>query len=262
MSKLSVHLVGDRIRALRGTLPPPVKWFVYAISLSCALSVGLYLLRVGASGSYRYWYLIWNLLLACVPLVLSIWLAYRLRTQRWLRWENIALTVGWLVFLPNSFYLMTDLIHLTATGEINILFDAVMFGSFIFNAYVAGYLSVLFVHRRLERSIGEGKSMLAILGVFLLCGVAIYMGRVLRWNSWDLVMNPAGVLFDVSEGVVNPLAAAQMIFVTSLFTLCISVVYMVVWTGIRVVRTSAGSAKPMRRARTKRRPQSDMRNSG
>lgn len=213
----------------------PTRAFLYALLLSSGVSIGFFLLRLLATGSYRYWFMIWNLLLAWVPLLLVLWLDRRLRLQRWRTWRNMLITVGWLVFLPNSFYVLTDLIHLRSTGEINILFDAVMFSSFVFNAYVVGFASTLLIHRRLERLWGVQRSIVVIMGVFVLCGVAIYLGRVLRWNTWDLLINPAGILFDVSEGVVNPLVGAQLLLVTGMFSLLLSTMYGVIYTAARLL---------------------------
>ena len=222
------------IRTIKDVVTP-IRGLVYALILSNCVSISFFLMRVLATGSFRYWFMIWNLLLAWIPLLLVIWLEQRLRTQRWRTWKNLLITVGWLLFLPNSFYVLTDLVHLQSTGEINILFDAVMFSSFVFNAYVVGFLSTLVMHHRLERLWGAQRSMSAIVGVFVLCGLAIYLGRVLRWNTWDLVVNPAGILFDVSEGVVNPLVGAQVLLVTTMFSLLLSTMYAVIYTAVRLL---------------------------
>lgn len=211
----------------------PKRWFVYALMLSNILSVWLLVLRFLSTDSFEYWYFVWNLFLAWVPVGFAVWLTRRLKTEKWATLRNGILTLAWLLFLPNSFYLVTDLIHLKQTYEIDYLFDIVMFGHFIMNAYIAGFIAVYMVHRHIERVLGTLRGLLVVLVVFVLSGYAIYLGRVLRWNSWDVLINPAALLFDVSEGVVNPVTAAHIVFITSLFTLLVGSLYAIVWTAIR-----------------------------
>ena len=122
---------------------------VWAVFLSNGVSVLLFGLRLIATNSTEYWYLFWNLLLGWVPLLFIWLLAKQLKTKTWLHPLPMLLTFVWLAFLPNSFYIMSDLIHLQNTGEIGVLFDAVLFLSFIWNGVVAGMLSLIWVHQQL-----------------------------------------------------------------------------------------------------------------
>jgi uncharacterized membrane protein len=208
--------------------------------LSNLLSVMLFVMRVAAADNYRYWFLLWNLLLAWLPLLFATWLVLRLRHTQWMGKGNIVLTVLWFAFLPNSFYLLSDLIHLQSTGEIGLLFDAVLFCSFIFNAYVAGYLSVFLIHTALQHRRETRPFAHAIIGlIFLACGFAIYLGRFMRWNSWDILVNPFGILFDVSDNIINPLAHPQVFLTTATFFALLSACYAVVYQLALVIR--AGS---------------------
>lgn len=219
--------------------------------LSNILSVWLLVVRTLSTDSFEYWYLVWNLFLAWVPVGFAVWLAHRLNASKLATWRNGLITLAWLLFLPNSFYLVTDLIHLKQTYDIDYLFDVVMFGHFIMNAYVAGFIAVYLVHRQLERVMGALRSLFLILGVFVLSGYAIYLGRVLRWNSWDVLINPAALLFDVSEGVVNPVTAAHIVFITSLFTILVGSLYAIVWTAIKFLVPNE-KKQPQARAKKQR----------
>lgn len=229
-----------RVRIPRRFVP-----FIVALTVTNGISVLLFLVRVIGSDSFRYWFLLWNLFLAWVPLLFaSLLVYYGIRKNPWRHWHNVVLTVLWLSFLPNSFYLVSDLIHLQSTGEINILFDAVMFFSLICNGCIAGYISVYMVHKELLRRTTSKVSHAVVGSIFLASGFAIYLGRTLRWNSWDLVANPAGVLFDVSEGIVNPLAHPQIIVTTGTFFLLLSAFYAVLYTGIALLRPASAQNKP------------------
>lgn len=207
---------------------------IYALMLTNSVSVLLFLLRLVGAENFRYWFMVWNLFLAWIAPIIAWWLAKRLRNTAWLTWKNVILTVLWLGFLPNSFYMVSDLIHVQQTGEVSIIFDAVLFTSFIFNGFIAGYIGVFFLHRELIRKRSTIKSYGVILAIFALCGYAIYLGRVLRWNTWDALFQPAGIIFDVSDSILNPLSHPQAFVVTLSFTLLISSFYVLAWEFLRV----------------------------
>lgn len=208
-----------------------------ALAVAGSASLGLFAVRVLVSGSVRYWFLAWNLLLAWLPIVFALLLVRSLRRYSWNHWQSIVLFVLWLGFLPNSFYLVSDLIHLRATGEVSLLYDAAMFFLFIFNGYVYGMASLLIVHRELYRRFLPIVAHAAIGAVLLLCSFAIYLGRYLRWNTWDVLINPAGLLVDISDRVVNPLAHEQTFAVTLVFFVLLGSIYVVVWQGLQFVRS-------------------------
>lgn len=209
-------------------------------NLACVVFFGM---RVAIARNFDYWYLFWNLLLAWIPVPISVILVKVLHRKTW--WEPlpIILTLLWLGFLPNSFYLITDLIHLHSTGDVGLLFDVTFFMSFIWNGIIAGILSMVIVHREINRRQGEFIGGLLVGIVVLLASFAIYLGRSLRWNTWDVVVNPAGVLFDVGERFINPLAHPQVISTTLTFTILVGVMYMVVWSFVGLLYEQKSSKR-------------------
>lgn len=207
-----------------------------ALLASNLVSALLFVVRVQQSQNIRYWFLLWNLVLAWVPLGLILLLRERLKHYQWVSWQSIILSLLWLAFLPNSFYLVSDLIHLHSTGEVSIIFDAVMFMSFIFNGFIAGFASLYLLHNmfiaRFARSWAHG----LVAGVLLLCSFAMYLGRDLRWNTWDIMVNPAGILFDVSERVINPTTHSEVFSTTALFFILLSSIYIVAWQFVAALR--------------------------
>ncbi|MBA3758684.1 DUF1361 domain-containing protein [Candidatus Saccharibacteria bacterium] len=209
-----------------------------ALLVSNLVSATLFIIRVQQSQNIRYWFLLWNLLLAWVPLGIVLLLRKRLITSRLLTWPNIVLSFLWLGFLPNSFYLVSDLIHLHSTGEVSILFDAVMFMSFIFNGFVAGYASIYLMQTELLTRFRRDYVHGFVGVVLLVCSFAIYLGRDLRWNTWDILVNPAGILFDVSERVINPLTHSEVFSTTALFFVLLSSIYIVAWQFVHALRNN------------------------
>ena len=199
------------------------------------LSLLLFGLRVAITQNSLYYFLFWNLLLAWLPLGFVWLLINSLKKKSWreplpVLWSLLALT-----FLPNSFYIISDLIHLQDTGEVGIIYDAVLFMSIILNGMIAGFMSIYFVHKQLLKRLAASTAHRIVAGIFLLNGFAIYLGRSLRWNTWDILVHPFGVLYDVTERLINPLAHPQAFGTTLSFTLLLGGTYMVIWQIINVL---------------------------
>jgi uncharacterized membrane protein len=207
-----------------------------ALATSNGTAVLLFVLRSAESMTDRYWFLLWNLFLGWLPLLFAWLLVRNLQHKLWSHWHNIGLSLLWLGFLPNSFYLMTDLIHLHQTGEVSVLYDVVMFCSFIFNGLVAGFMSLYLVHRQLRLRLSTRATTSVVGAVLLACSFALYLGRSLRWNTWDVLLHPAGILFDVSDRFMNPGQHPYAYTTTIVFFLLLGSMYMVIWQLIATVR--------------------------
>jgi uncharacterized membrane protein len=160
----------------------------------------------------------------------------RLRHKPWLSAGNIILSLLWVGFLPNAFYIASDMVHLTNTGPISLLYDVVMFISFTFNGFILGYLSLYAVHNRLKKRFSNQAAFGMVAAVLLLCSFAIYLGRYLRWNSWDVLFNPAGLVFDVSEPFINPTSHPQVFTTTLMFFVLLASIYIVCYQLVALAR--------------------------
>jgi uncharacterized membrane protein len=180
------------------------------------------------SPSPSYWFFGWNLFLAWLPLVFAGWLVVSLYTRPWLSWLPLLLTTLWLMFLPNSFYIVSDLIHLSDVDS-HLLFVSVLIESFILNGLILGYLSLYLVHIELIKRI-KPRSVICLVGAALLvCSFAIYLGRDLRGNSWDLLVSPAGILFDISDTFIQLRTHIQAFTTTLMFFVLLTTFYIVLW---------------------------------
>lgn len=206
-----------------------MKSTVKALLIACATCVLLFTWRATTYQSLNYWYLNWNLFLAWLPLLFSLLLVRFTKNAPWLSWPGIVLTLLWLGFLPNSFYIVTDLIHLQYESTTTILFDVVMLMAFSLTGFLLGYISIHNVHQLLLKRVKRSTAHAAIAVVFILCSFAIYLGRYLRWNTWDVLINPAGLLFDVSDRFINPASHGQTFLTTAFFFVFLGAVYTVAW---------------------------------
>ena len=148
---------------------------VFAIGYATCFALFLY--DAVLNHSFGFAYLIYNLALASIPLLVSWRLCVVLRSKRWSAWEPLALTFIWLIFLPNSFYMISDYIHLQDMSATYLLFNAIMFTAFIYLALFMGMVSLHQVHTELRRRLSPKVAALIIALVLLGCCFAIYLGR-------------------------------------------------------------------------------------
>lgn len=224
---------------------------VRAIVISNLVSVILFGLRVVGTDRTDYWFMFWNLFLAWTPLLFAWLLVIKLKTRSWKEPTPVLLTALWLGFLPNSFYLMSDLIHLQETGDIGLMFDIVVFLSFIWNGLLAGFISLFMVHKQLLKHRTRDFASWCIAGVLLLNSFALYLGRSLRWNTWDLLVSPAGLLFDVSERLIHPLSHPQVFVTTLTFFVLLGSMYMVIWNFAQVMTLNPSRRRYARKPKRK-----------
>ncbi|WP_169711573.1 DUF1361 domain-containing protein [Nonlabens spongiae] len=155
--------------------------------------------------SLRYSFLVWNLFLAGIPFYIAFWIN-RFKSQNNPRWSThikSAVVYGasclWLLFLPNSFYIITDFIHLRYVTAFQFYFDALILSSFSLSALILGSASVLLIYKTLFPDKTIVTQLLFFISCSILNAIGVYLGRVLRWNSWDVVFNPRGLLYDILD---------------------------------------------------------------
>lgn len=215
----------------------PRKQFFTALLTSSVVSLGLFVYGAWRNHSFEeFSYLPWNLVLAWLPLIFAVRLVTILKRKLWSSWEGLASSILWLVFLPNSFYMISDFIHLEDVKRVNILYDTLMFTSFIYTGAALGFSSLYLIHTQLRRRLMAYEANIWIAVTLLLSSVAVYLGRDLRWNSWDMVTNPGGLLFDISDRLQHPASYPQMLMTIFVFFLVLGSMYSMLWRGIGLLK--------------------------
>jgi uncharacterized membrane protein len=175
-----------------------------AASAWCVVLLAVRKYEFGAAGHV---YLVWNLTLAWIPLLLAVLLVASY-ARRHSALELLAIGAAWLLFLPNAPYVLTDFIHL---GEAHRLYDTILIGSFAFTALALGFALLLLVQLVVTRAAGALLGWATALGALFFASIGIYLGRVLRFNSWDAVQRPH-LLWDVAHSrLMDPLGNPQLI---------------------------------------------------
>jgi uncharacterized membrane protein len=196
-----------------------------AVGLVSIFCLGLLGLRIMITGTTRYYFIPGNLALAWGAWAASWLLVKRLSKHRWVSWQNIALSLIWLILLPNTWYVLTDFIHVYPNGEISQLFDIALIGTLVVCGFTLGFSSLYMVHKQLINRLDQIRTVAFVLSVILLSSFAIYLGRDMRWNSWDVLSNPEGLLLNLSDRIVDPFAQPRAWSVTLLFFAIIGVFY-------------------------------------
>jgi uncharacterized membrane protein len=210
----------------------PVLTVPLLASLVCAALVAG---RALYTGRLSMGYFCWNLLLAWIPLGLSLALARRHAPGRSAgRPGTWALGAAWLVFFPNAPYLVTDLVHLRARSPVPLWFDALTMSAFALTGLFVGFVSLLQLHGLVERAHGPRAGWHFVGAISVLTGVGIYLGRFHRWNSWDLVTRPGQLLEDAASWVLDPLANARGAAVAAIFGGLFGASYLVLFTLSRI----------------------------
>lgn len=214
---------------LRGALSRRQLSALAILSLVCLLLFGF---RVVATETFRYWFVPENLALAWVSLFFSWLLVGQLRKHRWLSWQNIALSVLWIIFLPNTWYVLTDFIHVYSTGEISELYDIVLISSLVINGFTLGFIGLYMIHKELLKRFDAVRAGWIVTLILLISSFGIYLGRDLRWNAWDVLTNPAGLAIDVSDRVIDPLGHPRAFNITGLFFVLLGTSYWAICTAL------------------------------
>lgn len=177
----------------------------FNIILSVGFAVLLLLFRMKIAGSFYYLFLIWNLFLAGIPFAITQLLKHRTK----LRSSKIPayLVFGvWLLFLPNSPYIITDLVHLNINFSNLMWLDLFLVFVFAFNGVLLGVLSMLDMFEFLKERYDNRIAKHILFQVCLLSGYGIYLGRFLRFNSWDITTKPTTLLVQITQSIYEPKA--------------------------------------------------------
>lgn len=169
-------------------------------ALSCVWCCGVLMVRFHVAGDQTFRFMIWNLFLAAIPLGLSL-LMPRVRGML----AATAVVLAWLLFFPNAPYVLTDLMHLHMRPNVPFWLDLLMLLSFALVSLWMGFQSLRLMQVWVSERFGGVTSWCFAFGSLLLTGFGIYLGRFLRWNSWDIVTRPWRLMADVGDRFLNPL---------------------------------------------------------
>ncbi len=176
-----------------------VRTLLMLLSLFCCM---LECARIYQSGRIIYVFLLWNLFLAWVPYIIGTYLTTPKKySSAILQWFVFLV---WLLFFPNTTYLMSDLIHLHPQWPIPLWYDAFLLNAFAWNGLLLGVFSLQQAHVFLNQRLSPIMAWIGIVVVISLSGLGVYMGRYLRFNSWDVLANPFEIIQTIFTQLIHP----------------------------------------------------------
>lgn len=171
--------------------------------------------------SYNFSWMFFNIILAIIPIFLG-WL--------FLKSKNIIvkylLAVCWLLFLPNSIYLFTDIINLMRQWGMAGAFERTVFVFQYSTLTLIGLITFILSLYPFEKFLIEHKlfgknSQLFLILLNFIIGFGITLGRVERVHSWHVITAP----FSVIDASVRIITSVELLILTFLFGLFANLIY-------------------------------------
>lgn len=214
----------------------PYRWVLFKttrnemdrmLTLSMGFSIALVMARIVYTGKLTFLSLIWNLFLAWLPYMVSTWLQKRnVVYANPLRFAVAGFI--WLLFIPNSFYIMTDLFHLGEYNNVPNWFDLAMIISFAWDGLLLGVLSVRQMEKMMQRFLPGMRELLFIYPIMWLNALGIYIGRYPRFNSWDIITNPIGLSTYLLRMIGHPIQYKYAWGMVACFSVFMTLVYLTI----------------------------------
>ena len=174
---------------------------LFIVTLALSFSVVILIVRMKLNKSFFYLFLIWNVFLAIIPYTITMYLNSitnlgKLRLGIWF--------LVWLAFLPNAPYIVTDLIHLRIGNGSLLWLDVLVVLSFALSGLFLFYLTIIDMQKIITSNFIRIPIGATTTVVLFLCGFGVYLGRFLRYNSWEIISEPQVLISDVINILLSP----------------------------------------------------------
>ena len=172
--------------------------------LSGLFSICLTVIRIVYTDQWRFAWLTWNLFLALVPYLIT---RFAIHHPSWIenRWKFAGMFMAWLLFLPNSFYIITDLFHLEINQYVPLWFDLALIFSFAWNGILLGVVSIRQMEKMMQLNFPFITEWQFVYPIMLLNAFGVYIGRYMRYNSWDVIASPFQLTQDIIYMLIHPI---------------------------------------------------------
>lgn len=196
------------------------------ILLLLILAIVLNILRIFFFGSTAFVYILWNILLAFVPFLISSILLLHTNKNNIIKPFFIIGFILWFVFLPNAPYVITDFIHLGRIRAVPIMFDIFVLFSSAWVALLLGLYSIAHMEKILLSKFSKKVVNIIILITILFTSFGVYLGRYLRFNSWDFFISHNSLLASIGKIFTQSSNYANVYGYTLLFFFFIYISYL------------------------------------
>ncbi len=186
-----------------------------------SFTIGVLLYRCIFSLSFHYVFLLWNLFLAITPYLVS----KQLKKCNGLGLKAVLLLSAWLLLFPNSPYILTDIFHFRQKDNIPFWYDLLLYFSAAVNGLLPGLVSLMKVESFLTTQLKPFWVKCSILFCLFSSGYGVYLGRFLRFNSWDSITGTKKLLFVSEQSVIMPQEHIHLWIFTIIFGIFLGIIY-------------------------------------
>ena len=172
----------------------------------------------------------WNLFLSWIPLLVAFVVDVFVK-----RFGALPVSVGvwsvvWVLFFPNAPYMITDLVHLSVDMGSDLTYhDMIMLFFYAEVSLFNGLVSLYWMHRSWQKTYTKNIGNALLLASLPLAGFGIYLGRIRRWNSWDILHNPQKLFNAIWQSLTDRTA----LVLSFEFGLLLGILYLVLWAVLR-----------------------------
>lgn len=211
--------------------------------------LGMELLR-GWSDRNIYNFMDWDMFLAWVPSILALLLKgiqEGIRKQTAVRRVLIGFCgAAWLLFYPNAAYLISSTLHpfigyrpepnIRFTFETEFWMHLLLFFSAALIGVLLSYHALLIIHQLIKQTYGKIAGWIGAIVILMLSSFGIYVGRFVRWNSWDVLNRPIELL-QQSWAIMTDIEHLRLLVpFTGLILMCTLVGYASLFGLARMIR--------------------------
>jgi uncharacterized membrane protein len=210
-----------------------------ALAMAVAGCAAMLVLRAGLTGRIGLRLLVWNMFLAVVPYPFALLVDVLGRRPHVRSWVLLAPGAVWLAFFPNAPYLVTDLIHLQPTRAIPLWYDGLVFFAFAATGLLLAFASLYLVQATVARRRSPTWGWAVAAASIGLGSYGIYLGRIQRWNSWDVLTHPSQLFHSVSAQIIDPVSNRTAVVLTVGFAVFLTAVYAILLAFANLVGVDA-----------------------
>jgi len=202
---------------------------VAAMLFASAICFGLVIARIVWTGNIRYSFLVWNLILAWLPLMFAILAEDNFEDGKRPGWRFFGMSAAWLLFFPNAPYIFTDLVHLTNRFFAHFWVDLAIVLSCAFTGLILGFVSLYLMQSIVTRMLGRIAGWAFVAVAAGLCSFGIYLGRFLRFNSWDVIAKPGRLAESIGSFAVGQAGQPHHFAFLALFATFLFIAYVMLY---------------------------------
>jgi uncharacterized membrane protein len=181
------------------------------------LAVILNILRVIIWGKFSFIYILWNIFLAFIPFIISSLLLSYTKIDKFKKTIFIIGIFFWLLFIPNAPYIITDFIHLGEIRAVPIIFDTFLLFSSASLGLIIGFHSFFHIEQIIKVKHSPRVTSIIMGLIILLISFGIYLGRFLRFNSWDIFINHTSLIKNIWKIFTISSSRVEVFLYTLLF---------------------------------------------